>query len=184
MTSASPASLGRNTAAASAGTRSRADLTALRSRCSRSSDATISSLASCNRRRRSRLAIRVEGGTRYAKSPARRAGYRSTREDDLDDVTADLAGHRFGEVARGLCSERGLYPTHAAAVSREIEHHLRYAGVILEDFLDLLEKRDGSLVVQDLPESNDERGRLFHLGTVPRWRRERRLSTGPLCAIP
>src|SRR5438445_3494117 len=69
MTSASPSSSGRKTAAASAVRRSRADFTAVRSRCPRSSDADISLFASCNRRKRARLAIGVEGGTRYANLP-------------------------------------------------------------------------------------------------------------------
>jgi len=63
--------------------------------------------------------------------------------------------------------EYGIAPV-PAAVSRELEHHLRYPGVVLENLLDLLKERDGALVIEHLPESNNERGGFVDFGDVPR----------------
>src|SRR5882762_10297403 len=107
MTKALPSLSGRKTAAASAGNRSRAHLTALRSRSSRSSDANISSFASCSRRRRARLGIRVKGGTRYANLPlgGRATDAWSTRKNDFHHVAADLARDSVRQLTRGLSTE-------------------------------------------------------------------------------
>jgi len=88
------------------------------------------------------------------------SGRPSPREDDLHDVAAHLVGDSVRELARRLRTERSLNPAHPATISRELEHDLRYPGVILEDLLDLLEERDGALVVQNLPEADDERRRF------------------------
>src|SRR5882762_11045068 len=107
MTKALPSLSGRKTAAASAGNKSRAHLTALRRRCSRSSDAKISSFASCIRRKRARLGIPVTGGTGYANLPLgeRATDAWSTRKDDFHHVTTDLARDRVRQLTRGLSTE-------------------------------------------------------------------------------
>ena len=96
------------------------------------------------------------------------SGLPSTREDDLHDVTANLARDVLRQLARRLRTEGRLDAPHSASISRELEHDLRHAGVILEDFLDPLEKRDRALVVQNLPEANDQRGWFIEFGKVPR----------------
>ena len=83
-------------------------------------------------------------------------------KDDLDDVSTDFSRDRIGELARGLRTERRLDPAHPPAVAREVQDDLGHPGVILEDFLDLLEKLDGALVIEHLPEANDERRRILN----------------------
>jgi hypothetical protein len=104
----------------------------------------------------------AKGGTRYANFPLgeRATDTRSTREDDFDNVATDLMGDRLGQLTRRPRAERRLYPPHAATVSRQLEDHLGDARVVFEDLLDLLEERDGALVIQDLAKADDESKRL------------------------
>ena len=89
------------------------------------------------------------------------------RENDFHNVTADLVRDRLRELARRLRAERRLHAPYAATVPRKLEDHLRNAGVILQDLLDLLKKRDGALVIQNLSEADHEGRGLIEFGNVP-----------------
>src|SRR5437667_801611 len=163
MTRASLVSSRNISEAASADSRLRAARTAVRMRWPTSSDRVISAVASCSLRSRSRLAISLDGrGTpcatpHWATRPPRA---RSAREDDLHDVAADLAGDRFGQFTRRFRPEGSLHPPHPATTPGKLQDDLRRAGIPRKDHLDLLEERDGPVIVQDFPEADEEWRRL------------------------